>query len=175
MHTLKGTNLFLRALEPEDLELIYQIENDQDNWEVSQTQTPFSKYVIRQYLENVHKDIYEVKQLRLLISSYDNEKLGLIDLFDFDPKNKKVGVGILILAASRNKNIATDSLQLVLDYAIHTLGVHQVYANILEDNTASINLFKKLNFQASILKKDWILEDNQYKNEYLFQYIKNVH
>ena len=50
MHTLKGTNLFLRALEPEDLELIYQIENDQDNWEVSQTQTPFSKYVIRQYL-----------------------------------------------------------------------------------------------------------------------------
>lgn len=175
MHTLKGKQLFLRALEPEDLELIYQIENNQDNWEVSQTQTPFSKYVISQYLENAHKDIYEVKQLRLLISSYDNEKLGLIDLFDFDPKNNKVGVGILILAASRNKNLATESLKLVLDYALNSLGVHQVYANILEDNTASINLFKKLNFQVSSVKKDWIFEDNQYKNEYLFQYIKNVH
>lgn len=175
MHTLKGKQLFLRALEPEDLELIYKIENNQDNWEVSQTQTPFSKYVISQYLENAHKDIYEVKQLRLLISSYDNEKLGLIDLFDFDPKNNKVGVGILILAASRNKNLATESLKLVLDYALNSLGVHQVYANILEDNTASINLFKKLNFQVSSVKKDWIFEDNQYKNEYLFQYIKNVH
>lgn len=175
MHTLKGEQIYLRALEPEDLDLIYQIENNQDNWEVSQTQTPFSKFIISQYLENAHKDIYEVKQLRLLISSYNNEKLGLIDLFDFDPKNKKIGVGILILEASRNKNVATESLGLIVDYAYQHLGVHQIYANILADNTASIKLFKKLNFQSSTVKKDWIFEDNQYKNEYLFQHIKNVH
>jgi len=175
MLTLKGEHIYLRALEPEDLSLIYHIENNEDNWEVSQTQTPFSKYVIRQYLENAHKDIYEVKQLRLVICSLNKDPLGLVDLFDFDPKNKKVGVGILILEKARNKQVAYQSLQLILQYAIKHLQVHQLYANILEDNQASINLFKKLNFQMSAVKKDWVFENNQYKNEYLFQYINHVH
>jgi len=175
MQTLKGEHLYLRALEPEDLALIYHIENNEDNWEVSQTQTPFSKYVIKQYLENAHKDIYEVKQLRMVICALNKDPLGLVDLFDYDPKNHKIGVGILILEKARNQKIATETLQLILKYALTNLNVHQVYAHILEDNTASIKLFKKLNFQMSVIKKDWIFENNQYKNEYLFQYIKNVH
>jgi len=175
MLTLKGEHIYLRALEPEDLSLIYHIENNEDNWEVSQTQTPFSKYVIKQYLENAHKDIYEVKQLRMVICSVNNDPLGLVDLFDFDPKNKKIGVGIIILEKARNKKIAFKALQLILKYTFAKLNIHQVYANILEDNTASINLFKKLNFQMSAVKKDWVFEDNQYKNEYLFQYINHVH
>ncbi len=173
MLILKGEHIYLRALEPEDLELVYQIENNTDNWEVSQTQTPFSKYIIRQYLENAHKDIYEVKQLRLVISSYKKETFGVVDLFDFDPKNKKVGVGVLILEAYRQQNIAYNSLQLLLNYCLKILGVHQIYANVLENNTASISLFKKLNFTQSAVKKDWVLDNNTYKNEYLFQYIKN--
>jgi len=175
MQTLKGEHIYLRALEPEDLSLIYYIENNENNWEVSQTQAPFSKYVIKQYLENAHKDIYEVKQLRLVICSLNNDPLGLIDLFDFDPKNNKIGVGILILEKARNQKVAFETLQLTLKYVFQHLKVHQVYANILEDNVASIKLFKKLNFQMSAVKKDWIFEDNHYKNELLFQYINYVH
>ena len=51
MVTLQGLNIYLRALEPEDLEFIYRIENDENIWEVSNTQTPYSKFLIRQYLE----------------------------------------------------------------------------------------------------------------------------
>ena len=67
MITLKGTNIYLRALEPEDLEFIYKIENNESVWDVSNTQTPYSRFLIRQYLENAHQDIYEAKQLRLAI------------------------------------------------------------------------------------------------------------
>ena len=67
MNILSDQNIHLRALEPEDLEFLYQIENKESFWEVSHTQTPFSKYVLKQYLENAHLDIYESKQLRLLI------------------------------------------------------------------------------------------------------------
>lgn len=88
--TLTGTSIYLRALEPEDLDFIYQIENDESIWEVSNTQTPYSKFLIRQYLENAHQDIYEAKQLRLAICVRDtNSVIGLIDLFDFDPKIKE--------------------------------------------------------------------------------------
>ena len=50
MIRLKGNHIYLRALEPEDLDFIYAIENDEDLWELSNTQTPYSKYLIKQYL-----------------------------------------------------------------------------------------------------------------------------
>jgi diamine N-acetyltransferase len=40
MKTLKGDNIYIRAFEPNDLEFIYAIENDQSIWEVSNTNTP---------------------------------------------------------------------------------------------------------------------------------------
>ena len=99
--TLKGDLVYLRALEPEDLDLVFEIENDEDLWELSTTLTPFSKFLLKQYLKNSHKDIYEAKQLRLVICKADNqEALGMIDLFDFDPKHRRAGVGIVIFDKS---------------------------------------------------------------------------
>ena len=54
MLTLKGEKLYLRALEPEDLEFLHELENNEEFWEVSATQAPFSKYILKKYLENSH-------------------------------------------------------------------------------------------------------------------------
>ncbi len=175
MVTLKGERIYLRALEPEDLELIYAIENDESVWEVSQTQTPYSRFLIKQYLENCHKDIYEVKQLRLVIVTNDDEAVGFVDLFDFDPKNDKVGLGVLVLNEARGKKYGREALELLINYVFTNLYVHQIYANVLEDNLVSIKLFESLGFLKSGVKKDWVLEGKHYKNEYLFQLIKDVH
>ncbi|PKP15239.1 MAG: GNAT family N-acetyltransferase, partial [Bacteroidetes bacterium HGW-Bacteroidetes-23] len=92
MSSLQGKHVYLRALEPDDLEFVYRLENDTSVWEVSQTQTPYSMFLIKSYLENAHKDIYEAKQLRLAICKNETfEAIGLIDLFDFDPKNNRAG------------------------------------------------------------------------------------
>jgi diamine N-acetyltransferase len=175
MLTLKGKRINLRALEPEDLELIYAIENDESVWEVSQTQTPYSRFLIKQYLENCHKDIYEVKQLRLVIVTTDDEAIGFVDLFDFDPKNDKIGLGVLILDHARGNKYGREALELLIEYTFKNLYVHQIYANVLEDNIVSIKLFESLGFVKTGVKKDWVLEGNHYKSEYLFQLIKDVH
>uniref|UniRef100_UPI004049FF4B GNAT family N-acetyltransferase n=1 Tax=Gelidibacter sp. TaxID=2018083 RepID=UPI004049FF4B len=172
MITLKGEHIYLRALEPEDLEFIHAIENDESVWEISNTQTPYSKFLIKQYLKNSHKDIFEVKQLRLVISSYDNEALGMIDLFDFDFKNRRAGVGILVKENSdRQRGYGREALQLLINYSFTHLNLHQLYCNISEDNQASIKLFTNQGFEAIGLKKDWIYSNKTYKNEYLFQLI----
>lgn len=175
MITLKGTNIYLRALEPEDLEFIYAIENNESVWEVSNTQTPYSRFLIRQYLENAHQDIYEAKQLRLAICLYDTfHAIGLIDLFDFDPKNNRAGVGIVISnEANRNSGIGSEALQLVINYAFNQLQLHQLYANIGSNNEISLQLFTKFGFQIIGTKKDWIKVNNVFKDEILFQLINN--
>jgi diamine N-acetyltransferase len=175
MTTLTGNTIYLRALEPEDLEFVYAIENNESVWEVSNTQTPYSRFLIRQYLENAHQDIYEAKQLRMAICLKNSfEAIGLIDLFDFDPKNNRAGVGILISNESnRNKGVGSEVLALIINYAFEQLQLHQLYANIGSDNEISLQLFTKFGFQKIGTKKDWIKVNNNYKDELLFQLINN--
>lgn len=172
MVTLKGEHIYLRALEPEDLEFVHDIENDETVWHLSNTQTPYSKFLIKQYLDAAQKDIYEAKQLRLAISNYENETLGLIDIFDFDFLNKRAGVGILISdTENRGKGIGYEALKLLVNYCFTHLHLNQLFCNISEDNEASIKLFTKLGFDKVGLKKDWTFSNNGFKNEYLLQLI----
>ena len=172
MELLKGQQINLRALEKEDLNFLYELENNTDVWEISGTVTPYSKDVLTFYLENAHRDIYEVKQLRLVISNTDNKPLGLIDLYDFDPKHKRAGVGIVVVnEAERNKGIGSEALSLISNYAFSALELRQLYANILEENKRSIYLFQKLGFVRVGVKKDWISSNGVYKDEVLFQKI----
>ncbi|MGO4906236.1 GNAT family N-acetyltransferase [Flavobacterium sp. W20_MBD1_R3] len=173
MKTLKGNNIYIRALEPNDLEFVYAIENDQSIWEVSNTNTPFSRFLVKQYLENAHQDIYEAKQLRLAIcQDQDFPALGLIDLFDFDPKNNRAGVGIVIQKnEKRNQNIGSEALELLIEYAFYNLNLHQLYANIGTENEASKALFTKFGFEMIGIKKEWTFVNGVYKDETVFQLI----
>lgn len=173
MNTLVGNLVKLRALEPEDLEFLFQIENDESFWEISHTQTPFSKYVLKQYLENAHLDIFETKQLRLIIEEKSSQKnLGMIDLFDFNPQHKRAGIGILIHPEYQQKGFASEALELLIKYSFSHLQLHQLYANIIAENERSLALFAKHQFKKIGIKKDWIFFDGKMKDEILFQLIK---
>lgn len=162
----------LRPLEPEDLEFVYRWENDSRLWPVSNTLTPFSRFILKQYLEESHRDIYETKQLRLVITTEKDVPVGAIDLFDFDPFHQRAGIGILVYAEDdRRHGYASDALELMCRYARETLGLHQVYANIGGNNPGSIALFVKSGFQLTGTKKDWLKTLDGRVDEYLYQKI----
>jgi diamine N-acetyltransferase len=167
---LKYGKITLRPLEPNDMELLYQWENNLEIWEVSNTKAPFSKHILARYILESAKDIYETKQLRLIIQNENEEAVGAVDLFDFEPYHLRAGVGILIHQQSdRNKGYASDALQSLSNYALEILGLRQLYANITADNTNSIQLFEKSGFEKSGVKKNWINSMAGWKDELLFQ------
>jgi len=173
MMSLKGSLIYLRALEPSDIELLYQWENDTDNWIISHTQAPFSKFVLEQYIASAHEDIYTTKQLRLLICNADHKAVGCIDLFDFDPNHLRVGVGILISEKDDRRNgYASEALKLLMTYCFETLNLKQVYCNITTDNEPSILFFQKHGFLITGIKKQWIREGTKFKDELLLQFVK---
>jgi len=170
MQALTGNNIHLRALELEDLDFLFTVENDVSFWEVSSTQSPYSKHVLQQYLANAHQDIYEAKQLRLIIAdNKTNKNLGIIDLFDFNPQHKRAGIGILIIEDEQHKGYASEALALLIDYSFKRLNLHQIFANISADNEHSIQLFKKHHFAKIGVKKEWIYSQGNFKDEVLFQ------
>jgi len=161
-----------RALEPEDIDILFEWENDAEIWEISNTYEPYSKYILAKYIKDSQRDIYESKQVRMIIESIDGKAVGAIDLFDFDPFHFRAGVGILIHdQKDRKLGYATDALQLLCTYAANYLRLHQLYANISEDNLASIHLFKNAGFEIIGTKKDWRRTLDGWKNELMFQKI----
>ena len=178
---LQSQHISLRAIEPSDIDFLYQWENDTENWKVSNTQIPFSRFVLEQYIATAHQDIYSVKQLRLIIDLIPHlspegegrKPVGCIDLFDFDPNHLRSGIGILIADKSdRRKGYASEALELLIEYCFSTLNLHQLYCNITPDNEASILLFQKHGFQITGIKKQWIRDGGTYKDELMLQRIK---
>ena len=176
MLTLQGKKVYLRALEPEDLDFVHEIENDEDFWEISSTQAPYSKFLIRQYIENAHRDIYDIKQLRLVICTKRGRPVGLIDVYDLEPRDKRAAIGILIAnKKDRKKGFGSESLALLCDYCFTHLGLHQVYASVTSNNEESKRVFESNGFRKIGLKKDWTLFNGKFKDEWLYQLINNVH
>ena len=118
MKWLENDTIRLRALEPEDLDLLYAWENDTSLWEFGSTLVPYSRYVLKAYLEHADADIYAQKQLRLMIVlKASGETVGTVDLFDFDPRHRRAGVGILVDPAHQRKGIGKEALSLLTAYA----------------------------------------------------------
>ncbi len=172
MKSLSNGNITLRSLEPEDIDILYQWENDSSVWKVSNTKVPVSKFILASYIKTSDRDIWESKELRLMIENNEGGRVGTIELFDFDPYNSRTGIGIIVFEAEeRRKGIATEAIKIILDYAINELGIYQLYANIAESNAPSISLFTKLGFLHTCTKKHWIRNLSRWEDELIFQKI----
>jgi diamine N-acetyltransferase len=169
---LDHEHVSLRALEPEDLEVLYRWENDTSIWHLSGTLVPYSRFVLKHYLINAGKDIYENKQLRLIIEERRGQRpVGAIDLFDFDPYHRRAGTGILIAEKSdRKKGFARESLELLMNYTFGVLKLHQLWCNIAGGNTESMNLFRAAGFTLIGEKREWLFNGKGFESEWMLQY-----
>lgn len=170
MTLLKNNTISLRALEPEDLEVLYIWENDSSIWSSGSTISPYSRYMLKEYITQSHLGIYEQKQLRLMIELRETKKtIGMVDLYDFDPHNRKAGIGILLDPDYQGNGLATESLNLLMDYAFSFLKLHQLYAYVLVSNEPSKSLFARCGFTVSGTLKDWISSETGYTDVLIMQ------
>jgi diamine N-acetyltransferase len=172
---MNGTKVMLRALEPDDVEILYKWENDRTIWHLSNTITPLSRFTLEQYVLSAGQDIYSTRQMRMMIDLTKTLKeiktIGSIDLFEFEPAHMRAGVGILILDGFRGKGYASEALSLLIKYAFETLQLHQLFTNISTDNADSIRLFEGKGFQYIGTKKEWNHIRNKWLDESMFQLI----
>lgn len=170
---IAGQKIKLRALEPSDVDSLYDWENNPLLWRVSNTVAPLSRFVLEQYVLNSHLDIFNTRQLRLMIDDLVSGKsIGTIDLFDFEPAHQRIGIGIFLLESERNLGKASEALDLLIQYCFNTLMVKQIFCNIMPENENSIALFSKKGFELIGAKKCWLHFENQWYDENMYQLLK---
>ncbi|TPG67123.1 N-acetyltransferase [Hymenobacter nivis] len=149
--------MVLRALEPDDLEFLYALENDPAVWAVSDTLAPVSRHALREYLKHATADFHEVRQLRLVADSYDwGQQVGVVDLFNFEPLHQRAAVGIIILGPARRQGYAQHALALLVAHARDVLHLHQLHCTVAAANRASLGLFRAAGFRRVGTRRAWL-------------------
>lgn len=172
MMFISEETISLRAAEPEDARQIYAWENDRNLWRVSETSNPISLFQIEQFLLG-NSDLAANRQLRLMIEMKDVDMpIGCIDLFEYDPINSHIGIGVLIEKDYRGKGLATKAIALCMEYLFNNVMVHQIHCLIDAQNVESQHLFEKLGFKPSGCRKDWIKTPEGYLDAIFYQIIQ---
>jgi len=175
MAFLENDNLFLRALEPEDLDILYEWENNSELWKHGSTLMPYSKFALRDYLTNSLQGIVYSRQLRLMAVEKETQAtVGTVDLFDYDPIHQRAGIGILVDTPYRRKGWGAEILFLTADYAFNILHINQLYAYIPVSNSSSFNLLSKCGYEQAGLLKSWLKTSTGFEDVHLMQLINTV-
>lgn len=159
----------LRAMEPEDLDLLYRIENDRELWGVGSTNVPYSRYTLHDYIANSRGDIYADRQVRLIVETTEGVAVGMVDVVNFDPRHRRAEVGIVVEREWRRQGIATKAVALVAQHCRSVFHLRQLYGLASEANEASLALFRKLGFTQGGTLKDWLYDGERYQSAVLMQ------
>ena len=160
-----------RALEPEDVTMLFKWENDLEINEVSLSKVPFSKYILEQYITQAHLDIQQAGQNRFVLEDTEGNAVGCVDLFDYDAIDRRAAIGIIIEKRYRLKGYAAEAITLMKDYAFNRIGMRQLHCSVGVSNEKSIQLFRSAGFTEIGIRKDWSFRNGAFHDVVEFQFI----
>jgi len=167
-HQFTSIDLKLRKLEPSDLPFLYRWENDASAWADGANHNPLSQQDLRDYIASSTGDIYKDGQLRLIIEATPSPvtgnpsplTLGCIDLFDFDPRNRRAAIGMYIAPEHRGKGVGKAALEQLEAYAFGHLNLRVLYAVIATKNETCTALYRHAGYTPSSVLTAWTLESD---------------
>lgn len=165
---LSDGNLVMRALEPGDIDIILEWENDTRLWTSATTAAPFSRRNIEDYVLTYDADIFSARQLRLMIC-VDGVAVGAADIFDFDPVNRRAGIGLVIGEPFRRRGYGLRALALLARYCRERIGMHQLWAIVGADNAPSRAMLAGAGYEISGRLRSWLRSGTSYTDAYIYQ------
>ena len=170
---LNGQKVRLRAMEPEDVDTLYALENDPQTWAVSDTSVPYSHDALRQYVEASQNDLFVDRQLRLMIVEQERgATVGAIDLFGFEPMHARAEIGMALMERYRGCGYGSEAVQLLCTYAFCYMHMKQLTVHIGTDNAASLHMFHRLGFSNCGVLRDWWRRGDGYQDVAMLQLLR---
>ena len=166
---MKEATVRLRAIEPEDVDFIYDMENDVSIWGTGQNNVPYSHAFLMDYITSSRADIFADQQVRLIVENEEGERIGMADLYDFEPRHNRAELGILIARPYRRKGYASAAVRKLCEYGRNIVHLRQIYAVVAKNNTACLEMLKSIGFQGDTLLKEWLYNGREYEDAYFLQ------
>ncbi len=160
---LKGPRIYLRHMTKEDIDLIVNWRNQKDVRDYFIYQETFTREGQIKWIEEQIKPGHVVQFI--VCENDTNRPIGCTYLRDIDHTHKKAEYGVFIGETEmRGKGLGKEMLQLTVQYAFQTLGLHKVFARALADNQASIQCFLSGGFEKEAYLKEDVCINGKYRD-----------
>ncbi|MFM1998441.1 MAG: hypothetical protein RL204_388 [Bacteroidota bacterium] len=146
---ITSEDIYLRPVSMRDFRVIHEWENNPEFWPVTGTPGPFSEEDIEEFIRT-SGNLFSQHQMRWMIcSKRDDQPIGALDVFEYSETEKSAGIGILIAdSQNRKRGFANQALASFCKFAFETLKMKSLHCIIHPENTSSIQLFERNQFQA---------------------------
>lgn len=166
------SNLYLRAVEPEDADWLFECDNDPECRIWTDYVAPLSRQQLLEYALTYDADPFRSRQLRLVAEIRDPDNtghsLGIVDIYDIDQKNQRAFIGIYIIPQMRRMGYGTRVMAETIDYAKRFLALKKMVAKVSVHNGEAIKLFQKCGFSKIAVLPEWQLIDCEFHDILLF-------
>lgn len=163
-----GNQIILRGITEQDKDLLLDLHQDSAVKKVTGGYTSAKSFVhpLRVFyaLQN------SATHLPCIIANKENPQIGwgMIILSHMDFNNKTAEIYVKLIKSARKKGHAQDAVNTLVFYAFHELGLHHLYANIQEHNTASLKLCEKCGFKQECLHQSRSDSYGNHRNIYVY-------
>ena len=168
---LVGERVILRLARPEDADALAQgfaddptlgamlgIEPDQENAEW-----------LRSTFPEDGQNGEERKAYWFAIAHPESgEPIGEIGLVGISWPNRRAGLSILVLPASRRSGVGREAIELLVDWAQGELGLHRIELLTLPENAAMRGLAEKAGFTREGVLRDYAFERGRFVDNVMY-------
>ncbi len=147
--------LVFRGVEPEDVDLLFRIENDWSNWFASETEAPLTRHLLLQYALSYQASPFEEGQLRLIVEEQPGKPIGIADFYELSRRHSHSYVGIYLIPEKRDNGFGAKIIEGLIYYARNYLQLKQLMARIASFNEAALRCFESCGFVKAGYLKQW--------------------
>ncbi len=122
-------------------------------------------------LKAMQGDTLSSGELKLYGFSENDVPVGCIELYNYDPVNRRAAVGIVISNEYRHQGYGKAMVSALTDFCRQNTSLHQVFADIAATNAASLHIFQNAGYQHCATLKDWVVRGDKFVDTYRFQLI----
>ena len=159
---LTGRRVHLRGPRADDADAVFTLFSDPDvmrYW----SRPPMT---VRAEAEGLIDEIGESFSTRsgfnwMVVQPDDDAVIGTVALFRFEPRHRRAEIGYSLRSDHWGRGLAAEAVAVMLDWAIRTLGLHRVEADIDPRNEGSRKLLARLGFASEgVLRERYFVGDD---------------
>ena len=159
--SIQGKQIYLRAMEPEDMELYRDMINDE---EISRMVVGWSLPVSKkEQMDWYDRAVSSVDKRLTVCMKEDDAAVGMVTLTSIDLVNRTAFHGIKLHPnCPKGRGVGTDAVMTLMGYAFEQLNLNRLEGEWFPYNVASKRLYEKCGWQQEGIKRRAVFRDGEY-------------
>lgn len=159
--SINGKKIYLRAMEPEDMEMYRDMINDED---VSRMVVGWSFPVSRKEQSDwYNRAVGDINKRFTICMKEDDKPVGMVTLTNIDLVNRTAFHGIkLHPSCPKGQGVGTDAVMTLMEYAFNQLNLNRMETERFLYNDASKHLYEKCGWREEGIKRQAVYRNGEY-------------